>query len=89
MDVVYKVRQPVTGRIAALKILKPADMLLKLVGLEGLRRQFESEAVTMASLNHPNIAAIWDYDEAWGHPVFRDGILLPEPGDADGGKLPG
>ena len=64
MGVVYKVRQPVTGRIAALKILKPADMLLKLVGLEGLRRQFESEAVTMASLNHPNIAAVWDYDEA-------------------------
>jgi len=64
MGVVYKVRQPVTGRIAALKILKPADTLLKLVGLEGLRRQFESEAVTMASLNHPNIAAVWDYDEA-------------------------
>ncbi len=70
MGVVYKVRQPVTGRIAALKILKPADTLLKLVGLEGLRRQFESEAVTMASLNHPNIAAVWDYDEAGGIPFF-------------------
>lgn len=70
MGLVYKVRQPVTGRIAALKILKPADTLLKLVGLEELRRQFEAEAVTMASLNHPNIAAVWDYDEAGGIPFF-------------------
>ena len=70
MGAVYKVRQPVTGRIAALKILKPADTLLELVGLEGLRGQFEAEAVTMASLNHPNIAAVWDYDEAGGIPFF-------------------
>jgi serine/threonine protein kinase len=70
MGVVYKVRQPVTGRLAALKILKPTDTLLALVGLERLRRQFESEAVTMASFDHPNIAAVWDYDQAGGVPFF-------------------
>ena len=70
MGAVYKVRQPVTGRIAALKILKPADTLLKMVGSEELRRQFEAEAVTMASLDHPNIAAVWDYDQAGGIPFF-------------------
>ncbi len=70
MGAVYKVRQPVTGRIAALKMLKPADTLLNLVGSEELRRQFQAEAVAMASLDHPNIAAVWDFDEAGGIPFF-------------------
>jgi serine/threonine-protein kinase len=70
MGVVYKVRQPVTGRIAALKILQPADTLVELMGWDRIRRQFEAEAVTMASLDHPNIAAVWDYDEAGGIPFF-------------------
>jgi serine/threonine-protein kinase len=70
MGAIYKVRQPVTGRMAALKLLKPADMLIKTMGMDRLRRQFEAEAVTMASLDHPHIAAVWDYDEAEGIPFF-------------------
>ena len=70
MGAVYKVRQPVTGRMAALKILRPAELLVEMMGMNRLRRLFEAEAVTMASLDHPNIAAVWDYDEADGVPFF-------------------
>jgi serine/threonine protein kinase len=60
----------VTGRIAALKVLKPAEILKDMLGKEQLGRQFEAEAVMMASLDHPNIAAVWDYAEADGRPFF-------------------
>lgn len=70
MGAVYKVRQPVTGRIAALKLLRPAEILEELVGLPTLADTFATEARTMASLDHPNIAAVWDYDEADGKPFF-------------------
>ena len=70
MGTVYKVRQPVTGRIAALKLLKPTEILINMLGMDRLRRQFEAEAVMMASLDHPNIAAVWDYDEAGGRPFY-------------------
>ncbi|WBF66856.1 DUF1566 domain-containing protein [Desulfovibrio subterraneus] len=65
MGAVYKVAQPVTGRIAALKLLRPADILEDHVGLESLAAKFEKEATMMASLDHPNIASVWDYDTAY------------------------
>lgn len=64
MGAVYKVAQPVTGRIAALKLLRPADILEDLAGLDVLAEKFEKEARMMAALDHPNIASIWDYDVA-------------------------
>ncbi|UZP66129.1 DUF1566 domain-containing protein [Desulfovibrio mangrovi] len=64
MGAVYKVAQPVTGRIAALKLLRPADVLEDLVGLETLAAKFEKEAGMMAAMDHPNIASVWDYDVA-------------------------
>ena len=70
MGVVYKVRQPVTGRVAALKLLKPADILVDLAGMDALREGFLHEATVMASLDHPHVAAVWDVDEAGGLPFF-------------------
>lgn len=64
MGTVYKVRQPVTGRIAALKLLRPADALADLSDMDDLRRRFLHEAQVMAALDHPHVAAVWDVDVA-------------------------
>ncbi|BFR49940.1 DUF1566 domain-containing protein [Nitratidesulfovibrio sp. HK-II] len=64
MGAVYKVHQPVTGRIAALKLLRPADTLADLSDMDDLRRRFLHEAQVMAALDHPHVAAVWDVDVA-------------------------
>ncbi|WMW64005.1 protein kinase domain-containing protein [Nitratidesulfovibrio liaohensis] len=64
MGAVYKVRQPVTGRIAALKLLRPAAALADLSDMDDLRRRFLHEAQVMAALDHPHVAAVWDVDVA-------------------------
>jgi serine/threonine protein kinase len=61
MGVVYKARVPVIGRVVALKLLSPHPMLVELLGKEAIRGTFVSEAITMASLRHPHIAAVWDF----------------------------
>lgn len=60
MGAVYKAAMPVTGRIVALKVLRPAEILEDLVGMETLTDMFLKEAATMASISHANIAAILD-----------------------------
>ncbi|HVO83647.1 MAG TPA: protein kinase [Syntrophobacteria bacterium] len=70
MSTVYKVRIPVLGKIAALKLLAPHPHLVALVGMEGIRRRFESEAMALGRLRHANIVAVWDYGEADGQPFF-------------------
>ncbi|MFP5240428.1 MAG: protein kinase domain-containing protein [Acidobacteriota bacterium] len=70
MGAVYKVRVPALGKILALKLLAPTAFLRTLVGMDELRRQFEAEAVTLAGLNHPHIAAVWDYGHAGRRPYF-------------------
>ena len=80
MGAVYKVRQPVTGRIAALKLLRPADTLADLSDMDDLRRRFLHEAQVMAALDHPHVAAVWDVD------VAPAGTLrLPMPGAGERG----
>ncbi|MGE4503846.1 MAG: protein kinase [Desulfovibrionaceae bacterium] len=64
MGVVYKAAMPVTGRIVALKLCRPADILLGTMGLDGAREFFLREAVAMASVRHPHVASILDVDEA-------------------------
>jgi serine/threonine protein kinase len=64
MGVVYKARVPVIGRVVALKLLSPHPMLVELLGKEAIRRSFVSEAITMASLRHPHIAAVWDFHDS-------------------------
>ncbi len=64
MSRVYKVKVPVTGKIAALKLLSPDPLLAKLMDTGKLRELFTSEAVIMAGLRHANIVDVWDFDEA-------------------------
>jgi serine/threonine protein kinase len=64
MGIVYKARVPVIGRVVALKLLAPHPMLVELLGKEAIRRSFVTEAMTMASLRHPHIAAVWDFHDS-------------------------
>ncbi len=64
MGAVYKVRHLALGRVAALKLLAPADELLAVVGEAELERRFLAEARIMASLHHDNIAPVWDLGRA-------------------------
>ena len=70
MSKIYKVEHPVIGKIAALKYMDPDPLLVKLMGMESLRAMFVAEAVTMAGLRHPNIAEIFDFNEADGRPYY-------------------
>lgn len=62
MGAVYKAAMPVTGRIVALKVLKPSEMLEDILGMDVLTEMFFKEAETMASISHKNIAAVLDVD---------------------------
>ncbi|MCG2733476.1 protein kinase domain-containing protein [Pseudodesulfovibrio aespoeensis] len=66
MGAVYKAAMPVTGRMVALKALRPADILLDLMGRETLSAMFLAEAATMASISHTNVASILDVHEGGG-----------------------
>lgn len=70
MAKVFKVRMPVIGKIAALKLLDPNPVLVEIMGGHKLHRLFVNEAVTMAGLRHPNIIDIWDFDEHDGKPFY-------------------
>ncbi|OIQ50308.1 Serine/threonine-protein kinase PknL [Pseudodesulfovibrio hydrargyri] len=60
MGAVYKAAMPVTGRIVALKVLRPAEIMDDLLGRDALREMFFKEASAMASISHPNVAAVLD-----------------------------
>jgi serine/threonine-protein kinase len=64
MSKVYKVEIPRIAKIVALKRLEPHPLLTRLMGADRIRDGFLSEAVNLARLNHPNIVAIRDFDEA-------------------------
>lgn len=70
MGKVYKVKQPVTGRIVALKNLDPHPVLTDILGFEQLKKLFIAEASTMANLRHPHIVEVLDFDEADDTPFF-------------------
>ena len=61
MGTVYKATDTKLGREVALKLLRP-DMLED----AGSVARFEREARTLASLNHPQIAVIYDLEEHEG-----------------------
>ena len=63
MGAVYKVRLPIVGKIMALKLLAPQPALVTLLGWEEIHKRFIFEARTMGRLRHPNIAALWDYQD--------------------------
>ena len=63
MGEVYRARDSRLGRDVAIKILSPAIAS----DPDGLMR-FEREARVLASLNHPNIAAIYGVGDGVGQP---------------------
>jgi len=63
MGAVYKAAMPVTGRMVALKVLKPADILLDIMDRDALAALFLGEAATMARISHANVASVLDVDE--------------------------
>lgn len=72
MGVVYKAEQPVTGRIVALKLCRPADILLDIAGADRIRQLFLEEARAMGRARHPNIASVLDTGE---HPLPGIGTM--------------
>jgi serine/threonine protein kinase len=70
MSLVYKVRLPVIEKILALKLLHPHPILVSLLGEEELKKRFIHEAMIMSRLRHPNLLAVWDFDEVAGKPFF-------------------
>lgn len=84
---VLLVESPALGRLAALKLFDPRPELAALRGEEVLRREFVEEARALATMDHPNLLAVWDYGEHRGRPFFLSdyychslGRLLGESG---------
>jgi Tol biopolymer transport system component len=65
MGEVYRARDARLGRDVAIKVLSPSIA----ADTDGLMR-FEREARLLASLNHPNIAAIYGVEDGAGHPAL-------------------
>jgi eukaryotic-like serine/threonine-protein kinase len=61
MGVVYRARDGRLERDVAIKVLP-----LGLLGDETARKRFRNEALALAKLNHPNIAAVYDVGEQEG-----------------------
>ncbi len=90
MGMVYRARDTKLNRDVALKVLFP-----HLTGDPNLMRRFQREAQTIAQLDHPNIVALYDTDNADGYHYiamqFIDGASLgsrlrqggPRPGVRD------
>ena len=71
MGAVYKAAMPRTGRVVALKLLKPAEQLAATADADALRQAFYREARLMAGIRHPGVAQVLDVDEdAAGCPFF-------------------
>ncbi|MDQ6877745.1 MAG: serine/threonine protein kinase [Candidatus Dormibacteraeota bacterium] len=75
MAVVYRAVQQPLGREVALKALSP-----ELFQDEGFVKRFETEAKTLAKLDHPNILPIYDFEVTGGvafltMPLIRGGTL--------------
>lgn len=60
MGRVFKIQYPITGKIAALKLLAPSPILTKLMGWQTIERIFIQEATTMARIRHPHVVEILD-----------------------------
>ncbi len=58
MGSVYKVRHVSGGPTRALKLLKPNNLLVSLMGSSEVRRRFVAEARAMSSVSHPNLVKV-------------------------------
>ncbi|MFO0839894.1 MAG: serine/threonine-protein kinase [Phycisphaerae bacterium] len=75
--VVYRAVQRATGRVVALKVLRPGTL-----ATDGERVRFEREIRVLGALRHPNIVTIHDSGSAAGQPYFAmdfiDGLPLDQ-----------
>lgn len=65
MATVYKAYQPKLGRYVAIKVLHPTFL-----DDRDFRARFEREARIIASLDHPHIVPVYDFDEGAGQPYL-------------------
>lgn len=81
MGVVYKARDPVIGRMVAIKSI-PETYALEPAKREEFIRRLRQEAATAGRLQHPNIVTIYDVGESESGPYiameFLDGVTLRE-----------
>ena len=70
MGGVYKVGHRALGRVMALKLLEPHELLNELMGEDRVRAAFLREARLLAACEHRNVAAVWDLDEDRGRPFM-------------------
>jgi len=71
MGAVYKAAMPRTGRVVALKLLAPSEMMAAVADPAALRQGFFREAALMARIRHPGVAQVLDVDEdERGRPFF-------------------
>ena len=65
MGVVYKAKDPLIGRLVALKTVNP-----ELVANPEILTRFYREAQSAGALQHPNIVTVFDLGEFEGHPYI-------------------
>jgi serine/threonine protein kinase len=73
MGVVYKAKDTYLGRTVALKFISDSFS-----GDRAALRQFEREAQTASSLNHPHICTVYQVDECDGRPFIAMELLRGE-----------
>ena len=71
MGRVFKAELPVVDKMVALKHFNPHEHMLSLLGREHAEALFHTEARILASMHHPHVAALLDFDyDAAGRPFF-------------------
>jgi hypothetical protein len=70
MGAVFKAQVPVIGRVVALKLLRPNELVLGLWGRERVERAFRDEAALLGSLRHKNVVEVFDYGLRGDWPYF-------------------
>ncbi len=70
MGTVYKARLPVVGKLVALKQLDPHPHLVATWGRARIEERFIHEAVAIASVRHPNVVEVLDFDADGQRPFF-------------------
>ena len=81
MGVVYRAHDEQLERDVAVKVLPPGAL-----SDEAARRRFRKEALSLAKLNHPNVATIFEFDSANGTDFLVTEYI---PGSTLGEKLAG
>src|SRR5579864_1795115 len=79
MGIVYRARDERLERDVAIKVLPPG-----LITDDHVRRRFRKEALALAKLNHPNIAAVYDVGNQDGLDYL---VMEYVPGDSLEAKL--